>query len=611
MYPILILLIVLFIYGIAYVFYGRKILEQRVTKADPNRPTPALTKFDGVDYVPANKYVLYGHHFASIAGAGPITGPAFALNWGWGLPLIWVLFGNVFIGAVHDYLAIMSSIRHGGLSVMSISESTMGKKARYVFLAYTWFALILVLAAFLSVASSTFINVPSAATVAVLYMPLALLFGIMVYRLGVNVKVATAIALVLEVVLVYASYYTQLVMPGDAPVPYQTWVVMLAVYSFIAASLPVWFLLQPRDYLNAYLLWGFVALAVLAPLAIPLIGLTGPLITSFVASGATIGAIGEAAKADIAWFWPTVPLTIACGALSGFHSVVGSGTTSKQLANELDALLVGYGGMLTEGAVSSLAVILPAAIVWDFSAFASNAGLSTSTLLNAGLNVTATPTVLKLSGVSRFYTSYGLVQALMWSRLLGVESFPALYKGFSTFAAWALAAFVLTTLDTANRLARFAWVEMFDWVKARSPGIHKVIANRWVASLIPILIGAVMALPQVTDPLTGKPIYAYQLIWPAFSGTNQLLAAIALLTEALWVYAVLKVRGKISLLIMVPAVFLWVTVTSALFIWLFLVVPTLPTLYIATTGLIVVASLVLDIALVLLFVKSLRHAARA
>jgi carbon starvation protein len=521
------------------------------------------------------------------------------------------LFGNVFIGAVHDYLAIMSSVRHGGLSVMSISESTMGKKARYVFLAYTWFALILVLAAFLSVASSTFINVPSAATVAVFYMPLALLFGIMVYRLGVNVKVATAIALVLEVVLIYASYYTQLVMPGDAPVPYQTWVVVLAVYSFIAASLPVWFLLQPRDYLNAYLLWGFVALAILAPLAIPLIGLTGPLITSFVASGATIGAIGEAARADIAWFWPTVPLMIACGALSGFHSVVGSGTTSKQLANELDALLVGYGGMLTEGAVSSLAVILPAAIVWDFSAFASNAGISTSTLLNAGLNVTATPTVLKLTGVSRFYTSYGLVQALMWSRLLGVESFPALYKGFSTFAAWALAAFVLTTLDTANRLARFAWVEMFDWVKARSPGIHKVIANRWVASLIPILIGAVMALPQVTDPLTGKPIYAYQLIWPAFSGTNQLLAAIALLTEALWVYAVLKVRGKISLLIMVPAVFLWVTVTSALIIWLFLVVPTLPTLYIATTGLIVAASLVLDIALVLLFVKSLRHAARA
>ncbi|MCC5990534.1 MAG: carbon starvation protein A, partial [Thermosphaera sp.] len=345
MYPILILLIVLAIYVAAFIYYGKKLLEQRVVKADPTKPTPAITKFDGVDYVPANKYVLYGHHFASIAGAGPIVGPALALNWGWGLPLVWVLFGNIFIGAVHDYLAIMSSVRHGGVSVITVSESTMGRKARYIFLAYTWFALVLVLAAFLSVCSSLFVGTPSAAVVGLFYMPLALLFGLMVYRVGLSVKKATAIALTLMVILLAASLYFQVVLP------YETWVVVLTIYSFLASSLPVWYLLQPRDYLNAYMLWAFVALAVIAPLVIPLAGITGPAITSFVASGATIGAVGPAAKAMIAWFWPCVPLAIACGALSGFHSIVGSGTTSKQLANELDALLVGYGGMLTEGAV--------------------------------------------------------------------------------------------------------------------------------------------------------------------------------------------------------------------------------------------------------------------
>ncbi|MEM3993676.1 MAG: carbon starvation CstA family protein, partial [Desulfurococcaceae archaeon] len=243
MYPIVVLFVVLLIYVLAYIFYGAKLLEKRVVKADASRPTPAISKFDGVDYVPANKYVLYGHHFASIAGAGPITGPALALNWGWGLPLIWVLFGNVFIGAVHDYLAIMSSVRHGGVSVMTISESTMGRKARYVFLAYSWFALVLVLAAFLSVCSSTFVSTPSAATVAVFFMPLALLFGIMVYRTGINVKVATLIALALEVVMLIMSYNTKLILP------YESWVVVLTIYGFLAASLPVWYLLQPRDYL--------------------------------------------------------------------------------------------------------------------------------------------------------------------------------------------------------------------------------------------------------------------------------------------------------------------------------------------------------------------------
>lgn len=605
MYPILLLFVVLLIYGVAYVLYGKRLLEQRVVKADPNRLTPAYEKFDGIDYVPANKYVLYGHHFASIAGAGPIIGPATALAWGWLLPLIWVLFGNIFIGAVHDYTAIMASVRHGGLSIMTISESVMGRKARYIFLTYVWFALILVLAAFLSVASSTYVDVPTAATLAIVYMPLALLFGILVYKVGMSVRLATLVSLVLVVISVAYSFY------APTYLTYEGWVVVLALYSIIAAALPVWYLLQPRDYLNAYLLWAFVALAVVAPLLVPLIGFTGPSIISFVAKGGVIGAPAGTAAAglDIAWFWPTVPLAIACGALSGFHSVVGSGTTSKQLANELDALIVGYGGMLTEGAVSSLAVILPAALVWDFAAVAQSAGLTADLLLKAGINATATPNILRFAGAARFYTAYGFAQALAWSRLFGAEAFPYLFTGFRTFAAWALTAFVLTTLDTSSRLARFAWVELFDWLKPRAPAIHKVITNRWIASIIPVIIGATMAYPSIPDPINpARPIRAYIIVWPAFAGTNQLLAALALLTSALWVYGVLKVRGAPSLLMLVPAMFLWVTVTLALLVWLVYIVPSLPGLYVVGTGTIVAISVLLDFLLIALFIRGLRAA---
>ncbi|PUA33628.1 MAG: carbon starvation protein A [Zestosphaera tikiterensis] len=609
MYVIVILLVVLAIYGLAYVFYGKKILEQKVVKASPERLTPAYERFDGIDYVPANKYVLFGHHFASIAGAGPIVGPATAMVWGWGLPLIWVLFGNIFIGAVHDYLAIMASVRHGGLSIMSISEGVMGRKAKYIFLAYVWFALVLVLAAFLSVASSTFVAVPTAATISVLFMPIALLFGMLVYRTGVSVKTGTLIALVLLVLAFFYSLNTPLYLT------YEAWVVVLTLYSILAAALPVWYLLQPRDYINAYMLWTFVALAILGALIIPELMFTGPIYTGFAAPGTVIGALPgtSAGKALTAYFWPTVPLVIACGALSGFHSVVGSGTTSKQLANELDALLVGYGGMLTEGAVSSLAVITPIALAWSFASLQAATGAPiASALLKVGINATKTPVITGLAAAERFYTGYGIEQALAWSRVFGATYFETFFVTFRTFAAWALSGFVLTTLDTSNRLARFAWREFFDWVKPRSESAYKALTNRWVASIVAVVIGALMAYPKITVyiPETGQTltVYAYSVVWPAFAGTNQLLAALALLTGALWVYAILKVRGGISWLIMVPAMFLWVTVTAGLIWWMIAVVPGLPTLYQIGAGSIVAVSIVLDFLLIGLFVAGLRRA---
>jgi carbon starvation protein len=598
--PVLVAITILVIYAVAYLFHGKYILERRVVKADPNAVTPAWSKFDGIDYVPANKYILYGHHFASIAGAGPIVGPAIALAWGWGLPLLWVLFGNIFIGAVHDYLALMASTRYGGLSIMSISENFMGRAARYIFLTYVWVALILVLAAFLSVGSSLLAATPEAATLTWLYMPIALIYGMLIYRLGMRIRDALIVAIVLLVIAFWLSFQV----PFKAT--YGQWVAILALYGFLAAALPVWYLLQPRDFLNALMLWTFVGLAVLAGLTLIWVPITGPVYRSFVAPGAVLGAVAgtEPAKAMIAYFWPTVPLVIACGALSGFHSVVASGTSSKQLSNELEGLMVGYGAMLTEGAVSSLAVILPAAIVWDFAALQAATGAPVLAALEA-VGIKAKDILGVSPAAARFTTAYGMVQALLWSNL-GID-FVTVFKVFRVFAAVALIAFIVTTLDTANRLARFAWTELFDWVKPRSPELHSLITNRWVASLVAILLGFMMAYPKIQVEVAGKTteVYAYAIVWPAFAGTNQLLAALALLTSALWVYVALRVRGLTGLVILVPALFLWITVMLALAIWLFLITPGIPFLYQITAGALTLVSFLLSLLLIVLFTRGL------
>ncbi|BEP16892.1 carbon starvation protein A [Pyrofollis japonicus] len=589
-----IVLTVLVAYILAYIYYGKKILQEKVVKADPNRPTPAYTKYDGIDYVPTNKYVLYGHHFASIAGAGPIVGPAIAMAYGWFLPIIWVLFGNVFIGAVHDYLSLMASVRHGGLSIMSVSENVMGRKARYVFLLYVYAALILVLAAFISVAAKLMASIPSVATLALLYMPIAIGVGLLLYRTGLTPAQSSIIGVVmLFIAIAYAMKYPFLTpttkIAGFTIDPYHMWIILLALYSFLASVLPVWYLLQPRDYLNAYVLWSFVLLGVVGGLIVIAKPLSGPAYTSF----APKIFAGEPTP-----FWPAIPLIIACGALSGFHSVVASGTTSKQLANELDALFVGYGGMLTEGAVSSFAVILPIALAWkqpDFPQLLKAMGVGQETI-----NAYISKNILVLDKVHRFTYGYGYMLGKAFGSVTTVGSTMA------KFAAMALASFILTTLDTATRLGRFAWQEMFDWLEEKSRTAYVAIANRYVASALAVIMGVVLAYPNVV--IGGKPAPAYNVIWPAFAGTNQLLAALALLTAALWAYAVLQVRGSINWLIQVPAWFLWITVTTGLAWWTVKVMPKLPTIQKYGAGSLVVISLIIDFLLIYLYVQGLSKA---
>ncbi len=537
-------IIALIIYAAAYILYGKEVLEKRVVKADPRNPTPAVKFYDGIDYVPTNKYVLYGHQFASIAGAGPIIGPAIAMLYGWLPVLLWVWFGNLLIGAVHDYLALMASVRHEGKSIAAVSGYVMSKRSKYIGLVYIYLALLLVIAAFLAVAAKTFVLVPSAATIAILYMPIAVLVGFMIYKLRVDVKVATVVGIILIIIAFYVGLNVPIIFD------FKTWVYILAIYSFLAAWLPVWYLLQPRDYMNAFILWFGLLLGTVAAI-VSLKPIEQPPIIDWAPPIYKVPTP----------FWPAIPLIVACGALSGFHSLVSSGTTSKQLANELDALLVGYGGMLTEGFLSTI-VIMSIAAYWT------------------------TLALDKIGGIVRFYLGYGVFVA----RAFGFDDTIGI-----TFAAVWISCFVLTTLDTSNRLGRFVWVELLEPIKDKVPTVYKIFANRIVASLISVAIGTWLAFGP------------FKLLWPGFAGMNQLLAALALMTAAAWVYTELKASTKVFLLIAVPALFLWVTVVCGLIWFIYFVVPMYapPTNY--AVGAITLFGLLLAIVLLYDFIIAIRR----
>ena len=521
------------IYVAMYFTYGKS-LQNKVVRADANRPTPAHRLYDGVDYVPAHPLVLYGHHFASIAGAGPITGPALAMAWGWLPSILWIWFGNVFIGAVHDYLALMASVRYDGKSIQWIAGKIMSKRTGVAFEVYIWFTLLLVVAAFVAVVSKLVTTTPQAATATLLFLVVAVILGWLMYKVKLNFYASTIIGLVLLVIAVWLGLKYPLVFvqgqeagSGAAYLQaYHYWNIILWLYIIAASSLPVWILLQPRDYLNAYILWfgllvgGIAFIALAKPFEVP--GYT-------MFSANVVG--GQPSP-----FWPTVPLVIACGALSGFHSLVGSGTSSKQLDNEIHGLLVGYGGMFTEGFLST--IVVTAIAVYGVKLTGINvADWGTQYITKGGLGTF-------ISGyASGLHDFYGLDMTLG-----------------KTFATLWVSAFALTSLDTATRLGRFAWQEVFGMVTDTSQGIWKTITNKWVASVIIASLGTYLAWGA-----------SYKILWPAFAGMNQLLASIAMMTAAVWAYKIQK-AGTWGYAVLIPALFLWITVTAGL-IWYIAVVP--------------------------------------
>jgi len=515
------------IYLVFYHLYGKYLQRSIVGKS--NKETPAKRLYDGVDYVPANKYVLFGHHFASIAGAAPIVGPVIALAWGWLPALLWIWFGNVFIGAVHDYLSLMSSVRYDGHSIQWVAGRVIKKRTSYIFAWFIFFVLILVVAAFGAVLGIIFVKKAAVPTAYFLQIFFALILGYIMYKLKWNFSISSLIAVIMLVISIWAAVNY----PFHAS--YQTWMIVFLIYIIIAAALPVNILLQPRDYMNAWLLvfglviGGIAVLFAFKPMSIP---------ATTMFSAPIIG--GKPSP-----FWPTIPLIIACGSLSGFHALVGSGTSSKQLSEEIEGLFIGYGGMLTEGFLSTL-VVLSIGI-----AGAGVIGTAKSSILSNpvafGKNYIH---IMKASGgpVGLFAKSYATVVYMV----LGIPK-----KFMTLLAALWVASFAMTTLDTTNRLARYTFAEIMEPIKDKARGAYDFFTNKWVASFIPAAIGIALAW-------SGE----WKLIWPAFGAANQMLASIALFTVSAWV---IRVQRKPSWSILSAALFLWVTVTAAM-IWYLIVV---------------------------------------
>lgn len=510
-------------YVLLYFSYGKR-LEKQVVKASNETAAPSQKMFDGVDYVPAKSPVLFGHHFASIAGAAPIVGPVLAMAWGWVPALLWIWFGNIFIGAVHDYLSLMASVRYDGRSIQFVASDVITKRTGKLFYWLVFFLLILVIAAFGAVLGGMFVGNAAVPSAYILKLIAALILGVLLYRTKMNFTLATIIGIVMLGLAIWGGT----VIPITAS--YGTWMAVMFVYIIIASAIPVNVLLQPRDYLNSWLLYAGLLIGGIAAIS-SFSGFSAPAFTSF----SPIVSGGKPSP-----FWPVIPLIIACGSLSGFHALVGSGTSSKQLEKESDGLPIGYGAMLTEGFLSTIVVI-------------AVAGYGLTLIQGAGQELTAanwsTRYAAAMNGsfgaAGTFTNSYAAMVADTWLRFLPTEI-------VKVIAGMWVASFAMTTLDTTNRLGRYTITELMMPIKEKNEGLFNFLSNRWVASTIPAAIGIYLAWSR-----------NFSVLWPSFGSANQLIASIALLTGAAWVTKRLKSNNR---MVLIPAYLLWITVTAAI-IW--------------------------------------------
>lgn len=483
------------IFIIAYRFYGR-FIAKKLSISNTNE-TPAHTLRDDVDYVPSKTPVVLGHHFASIAGAGPIVGPVIAVAFGWIPALLWIIFGSIFFGAVHDLTSMVASLRHQGKSIGIIIETYIGSLGKKLFLVFGFATLVLVIAVFGDIVARTFAQVPSAATASVGFIGLAVLYGLLTRRFAIPLSVATAVG----VILMYGFIFIGEILPLQ--LSYTTWIWILLLYIFFGAVTPVWVLLQPRDYLNSYLLYGMMILGLLGVL------IANPTVVMDTSINYDLDSLG--------YLFPVLFVTIACGAISGFHSLVASGTTSKQIDKEENAIVIGFGGMLIEGMLAVLA--LCSVIVLSRSDYLTNLG-------------TMGPVTLFSQGLGGFIATLGIPATIAVS-----------------FVALTVSAFALTSLDTCTRLARFALQEYFE--KDEQPFAKHLAKNRYSATLITIAVSMLLIF-------SGE----FSLLWPIFGSANQLLGALALLAVTVWLYK----SGINPIFTLIPMFFMFaVTLTSLVF----------------------------------------------
>lgn len=504
----------LFFFFVGYRYYAGR-LDREVIQPDNSVSTPAVMQGDGVDFVKSKPLVLFGHNFASIAGAGPVIGPIVAMHhFGWAVTLAWILLGNVFIGAVHDYLALMVSVRNRGSSIADIAEKTMGIRAKSVFSIFLVLAMLLVIAVFGVVAAKTLIAQPQMVLPTFAIIPISIALGWFIYYKNTDLAVSSIIAVAGVILSIYFGFQFPVELPESGVIgfsPLMFWFVILMIYAAVASVLPVNILLQPRDYLSTYILFGSMALAVLA-----LLWIHPELHTP-----AYRGGFSE----EQGPVWPMLFVLVACGAVSGFHSLVAGGTTSKQLSVESQGRPIAYGGMLTEGVVAVVTVLLVSGgLYWVAPA---SGGIDMNTL---GFRET-----LQSGG---WILAYGNGFGNLVHQMLPFLSFTFA----SMIAVLALNTFVLTTLDSAVRITRF--------IVQESVGEKIVLfKNKYVCTILVVffsyLIGA-----------TG----GWQKIWPIFGATNQLIAAVALFVIATWLMAM----GKPTKFALYPAIFMVITTIGAL-----------------------------------------------
>lgn len=500
---------------VAYLFYGRYLVK--TWGIDPKETTPAVAKEDGTDFVPTNKWSVFAHQFSSIAGAGPVTGPVMAMMFGWLPAFLWVIVGGVFFGAVQDFGALYASVKTEGKSMGQIIEKYIGRKGKKLFFLFCWIFTLIVIAAFADMVAGTFNGISadgaklapnaSAASISILYVFVAMAFGLFLKK----VKLEGLPKVILGIALIIAMLALGIMFPVYATKT--TWIYVVFVYIFFASVTPMWLLKTPRDYLTTFLFIGMIVAAVIG------VFVSNPTIT-------TPAFIGFK-SASGSYIFPTLFVTIACGAVSGFHSLVSSETSSKLVENEKDMLQVGYGSMLLESLLAILVIVIVGALP-NLKA----SGVLDSTLANMALADTATPFTKFSAGVTGLVAQLGLPQS--WGLCI------------MTMFVSALA---LTSLDAVARISRMSFQEFFEVEEGQEPsGLVKVLTNKYVSTIISLVCGYLLSLG------------GYVNIWPLFGSANQLLAAMVLISLAVF----LKVTGRKGFMLYIPMVLMFIVTMTAL-----------------------------------------------
>ena len=525
---------------VAYHTYG-KWLSKKIFNLDKDALVPSKELEDGVDYVPTNKQVIFGHHFTSIAGTGPIVGPAIAVFWGWLPALLWVVFGSIFIGAVHDFGALVVSLRNRGQTVGEVAGRIIAPRVRILFLLILFFALTIVLAIFGLVIAAIFKIYPSSVLGVWISMPIAIFFGIKFARTGANLLWPSLLALVLiYVAVVVGAYWLPISVPSlenfpEFPVVF--WTIILLIYCAIASVLPVWLLLQPRDYINSHQLLFVLGLLLVGLIVASTVGKAHQVADdSTVTVKAELTSIPAIVKTDFPAgtppIWPFLFITIACGAVSGFHCLVSSGTSSKQVSNEVDARYVGYGAMLLEGGLA-VVVILACCAGVGMGNFERKVADGKTTYVGAtdaeGNLATGTAAWRQTYDPKKSWGQFSLgnkVGAFIdgGANFLSSIGIP-LQLGIAMIAVM-VASFAATTLDTATRLQRYV-VQEIGKTCYISP-----LENKYMATIFAVVCGGIVAMIPGPKGMGSGGL----LLWPLFGATNQLLAGLAFLVTVFYLW---------------------------------------------------------------------------